>query len=114
MDPLWLLKGEYEAPGWGPLEKDARDKKIDWLSFDRLAWVLVRAKDPPTQYEGLVPTEPADGLYVDGQGRPAYVVGRQLVPGAKEVLATLGEKAEKLLEELGDPDAVLQRLGRAY
>ena len=25
MDPIWLLKGPHDAPGWVSLESDARD-----------------------------------------------------------------------------------------
>lgn len=112
MDPLWLLEGPYEAPGWGPLEKDARADKVDLLLFDRKAWALMRAAEAPTAYAGLVPTTPPDGLYLDDQGRGVYVVAGRAVSGPREVLATLGPQAEELLKKLGDPDAVLERLGR--
>ncbi len=114
MEPLWLLKGPYEAPGWGPLEADARGKKIDLLVFDRAAWALLRAPEAPARYDGLAATVPADGLYLDDQGRGIYVVAGRQVTGAAEVLATLGPQAQELLQKLGDPDAVLERLGRVY
>jgi hypothetical protein len=113
MDALWLLRGPHEAPGWGPLEGDARGKKIDVLLFDRAAWALVRAPGPPS-YPGLVPAAPADGLYLDDQGRGVYVAGGQVVQGPLDVLATLGPQAQELLGKVGDPDAVLDRLGRVY
>lgn len=114
MDALWLLKGPYEAPGWKPLEADSRAKKIDLLLFDRAAWAMVRAPAAPTAYEGLAPSTPADGLYLDPDGRGVYVVGGSQVQGPQEVLATLGPKAEELLRKIGDPDTVLERLGRVY
>lgn len=114
MDALWLLEGPHGAPGWGPLEGDARGEKIDVLVFDRAAWALVRAPQAPTQYPGLVPTEPRDGLYLDDQGRGVYVVGGRLVQGPEEVVAALGPQAQELLRKLGDADAVLDRLGRVY
>ncbi len=114
MDALWLLKGPHQAPGWGPLEGDARGQAIDLLLFDRAAWALVRAPEAPTKYQGLVPTPPPDGLYLDDQGRGVYVVGGQTVPGPREVLATLGPQAQELLRKIGDPDTVLERLGRVY
>ena len=114
MDRLWLLEGPHEAPGWGPLEGDARGNRIDVRLFDRAAWALVRAPEPPTNYEGLVPKAPPDGLYLDSQGRPVYVAGGQEVGGAREVLATLGPQAQELLQKIGDPDTVLERLGRVY
>ncbi|HEY6098957.1 MAG TPA: hypothetical protein VIW03_05980 [Anaeromyxobacter sp.] len=112
MDALWLLQGPYEAPGWKPLEADSRAKKVDLLLFDRAAWALVQAPAAPSQYEGLAPTVPPDGLYLDDQGRGIYVVGGRQVRGAREVLATLGPEAQELLEKIGDADTVLERLGR--
>ncbi len=114
MDPVWLLKGPYEAPGWKPLEADARANRIDVLLFDRAAWALMRSPEAPTRYEGLAASVPADGLYLDDQGRGVYVVGAALVPGPKDVLASLGREAEELLRKYGDPDAVLERMGRVY
>jgi hypothetical protein len=112
MDALWLLEGPREAPGWGPLEKDSRAEKIDLLLFDRSAWALLRAAEAPRGYPGLVPTAPPDGLYLDDQGRGVYVVGGKMVPGPREVIAALGPQAQELLQKIGDPDAVLDRLGR--
>jgi len=112
MDALWLLQGPYEAPGWKALEADSRAKKVDLLLFDRAAWALLQAPSAPTQYDGLVPTTPPDGLYLDDQGRGIYVVAGRQVPSAKEVLAALGAPARELLQKIGDPDTVLERLGR--
>jgi len=112
METLWLLEGPHEAPGWGPLEGDARGKKIDVLLFDRAAWALVRAEAAPAGYEGLVPTVPPDGLYLDDQGRGVYVAGGAQVQGPQDVLARLGTPAQELLQKIGDPDTVLERLGR--
>ncbi len=114
MDAIWLLKGPYDAPGWKPLETDARADKIDVLLFDRAAWALMRAPEAPTRYEGLAASVPADGLYLDDQGRGIYIVGAQLVQGPKDVLATLGPQAQELLQKYGDPDVVLERMGRVY
>ena len=114
MDPVWLLKGEYDAPGWRNLERDSKADEVDLLHFDRLAWALVRAADPPDHYEGLEPSRPADGLYVDGQGRPVYLVDCRTVAGPFDVIAALGEEAVSMLEDLGDPDLVLERMGRAF
>ncbi len=114
MERLWLLKGAYEAPGWRPLEADSRANKVELLLFDRAEWALVNAAEPPTQYEGLVPKVPADGLYLDDQGRGFYLVGAKLVKGAAEVLATLGPQAQEMLRKIGDADTVLHRLGRVF
>ena len=114
MDPLWLLKGRHDAPGWKQLEADSRGDKIDLLLFDRAAWALVRAPEAPQQYPGLPPEPPPDGLYLDDQGRTVYVAGGREVSGPREVLAVLGPQAEELLRKHGDPDTVLERLGRVY
>jgi len=112
MDALWLLEGPHEAPGWQALERDSKAKAIDLLIFDRAAWALMRAPEAPAGYAGLVPTVPADGLYLDEHGRGVYVAGGVTVPGPREVLAALGPEAAELLRKLGDPDTVLDRLGR--
>jgi hypothetical protein len=114
MDALWLLQGPPTAPGWGPLEADTRGQKIDLLLFDRSSWALVRAPAAPTAYEGLAPRTPPDGLYLDDQGRGVYVVDGRQVDAASDVLATLGPPAQELLARVGDPDVVLERLGRVY
>jgi hypothetical protein len=112
---LWLLKGEHIVPGWGPLEEDAKSGKVAVVIFDRVeGWALVRAEERVDGYEGLVPEAPRDGLYVSEHGYPIYVVGQEEVRTAREVVAAIGERAETLLDELGDPDTVLQRLGYAY
>ncbi len=41
-------------------------------------------------------------------------MGAKLVQGPREVLATLGAPAEELLQKYGDPDVVLERLGKVY
>jgi hypothetical protein len=114
MDRLWLLKGTPDAPGWIRLEQEARAKQIEVPHFDRDAWALMRAPAAPTDYEGLTPTEPPDGLYLDNHGRPLYLVGGRETPSARSVVKALGTEAEALLAKIGDPDLVLERLGRCY
>lgn len=114
MDAIWLLQGGHEAPGWGPLEADARANKVDLLLFDRDAWALIRAAEAPTCYEGLEPVVPRDGLYLDNTARSIYLVAGRAVDRAEDVLATLGPQAQDLLARLGDADVVLERLGRVY
>ena len=102
-------------PGWQPLEADAREGKTAVVIFDRGAgWALVRSVTPPEGYDGMTTKPPKDGLYVSEHGYPIYVVAQQQVPGARNVISAIGEEAETLLEETGDPDTVLQRLGYAY
>jgi hypothetical protein len=112
MERLWLLEGSPEAPGWGPLESDARAGKAEVLLFDRTAWALLRAAEAPAGYPGLAPGDPPDGLYLDPQGRGLYLVGGAIVQGPLQVIAALGPEAKELLGRIGDPDAVLERLGR--
>jgi hypothetical protein len=112
---LWLLRGDRSVPGWGPLEADARSEKIAVVIFDRDAgWALIRSGERVDGYEGMIPEPPRDGLYVSEHGYPIYVVAQQEVSNANKVIATIGEPAETLMEEIGDPDTVLQRLGYAY
>jgi len=114
MERLWLLKGDHDAPGWKALQRDAKEQTLDWVIFDRDAWCLVRAEEAPTQYEGLEPTEPQTGLYMDHQGNSVAVFEGKLVPGPEALIEKLGGEAKELLEQLGDPLAVLDRLGKAY
>jgi hypothetical protein len=114
MDPLWLLRGDRFAPGWKLLEEESKADKIDLVVFDREGWALMRASEPPTKYEGMEPTKPADGLYVSEQGYPIYVVDGKEVPGPDPLIKALGKEAEEMLEQIGDPIVVLQRLGKAY
>ena len=114
MEPLWLLRGPYEAPGWKLLEADSKAGKVDLLVFDRAAWALLRAPQPPAQYEGLPASTPPDGLYLDDHGRGVYVADGRQVQGPAEVLDRLGAQAEELLARIGDPDTVLERLGRVF
>ncbi len=114
MDALWLLRGLRSAPGWGALETDARTDKVDVALFDREGWALIRAPEAPLSYEGLTPASPADGLYLDSDGRSVYLVAGQEVRGPREVIAALGPEANELLKKIGDPDIVLERLGRVY
>jgi hypothetical protein len=114
MNKLWLLKGNRDAPGWRLLEEESKADKVDLVIFDREGWALLRTSDPPTKYEGLVPEEPADGMYVSEQGFPVYIVDCEEVEGPGNVIRALGREAEDLLKKIKDPDAVLQRLGRAF
>lgn len=114
MKKLWLLRGRPEAAGWLPLENDARSGALDVVLFDRDRWALVRADEPPAGYQGLAAEPPADGLYLDGQGRPLHLLGGELVPSARPIVKALGAEAEALLEQLGDADLVLERLGKVY
>ena len=111
---LWLLKGKRGVPGWKDLEQDSKADKIDVVIFDPLAWALVEQDEAPSGYEGLEAGPPDDGLYINPTGVPFYMVDGKRVDSANDVIAALGDEAVKLLEKLGDPDTVLERLGRTY
>ncbi len=113
-EQLWLIKGPHDAPGWRELEKGAKDGTLNWRLFDRDGFVLVLAAEPPSGYDGFTVAPPADGLYLDQQGRPVYVVGAREVRDGYRVIDALGPDAQRLLDELEDPDAALQRLGRVF
>lgn len=114
MDPLWLLKGNADAPGWIQLEVESRAEQIDVIMFDRDAWALMYAAEPPTKYEGLTPQAPPDGVYLDNHGRPCYVAERREVHSARAVIKVLGVEAEEMMKKVGDPVIALDRLGRSY
>jgi hypothetical protein len=111
---LWLIKGDHDAPGWQALREDVQEEKIDVVHLDPRVWAVVAADEPPAGYDGLEAVEPADGIYVDPQGNPLYLVACQMVAGPREVIAALGDEAESLLDRVKDPDRVLELLGRAF
>lgn len=114
MSSYWLVKGNLDAPGWNVLRKDYEDEKIEIVHLDPNVWAMVEADDPPDGYEGLKSEEPADGLYLDPQGNALYMVGGAVVTTAEAVVASLGDDAKAMLEKIGDPHIVLQRMGRAF
>ena len=77
-------------------------------------WAILRSDQQPQGYQGLSAAEPTDGMYLDPNGSPLYLANGQVVAGAREVISALGVDAEKLLERLGEPEAVLEHLGRAF
>ncbi len=114
MPTYWLLKGALDAPGWNVLRKDYEDEKIEIVHLDPKVWAVIEADDPPLGYDGLTATEPPDGVYIDPNGSPLYMVGGAVVRTAKEVVAASGDKARAMLDEIGDAHTVLERIGRAY
>lgn len=114
MAKLWILNGNLEAPGWQTLRSDHEAEKVDIVHLDPRVWALISADEPPAGYEGLTPGEPVDGVYVDPNGSPLYLVNGAVVADATSVVQALGEQATSLLETLGDADRVLERLGRAF
>ena len=114
MDRLWLLKGRHNVPGWKGLQADSKAETLDVVLFDRDKWALIMAEEPPTGYEGFEVSGPPDGLYVDHNGNSVCILAGAMVPQPEQVIEALGDEATSLLEKLGDPILVLERLGRAY
>ena len=114
MSVVWLLKGAPDAAGWNTLQADSMQKKINVISFDRDRWALVQADEPPEGYDGLEPTEPPDGVYLDGYGRPVFLVGRREVHSGRAVIEALGDDARELMDKVGDAVLALDRLGRSF
>lgn len=114
MSRLWLLKGDHDAPGWKTLRADHEAEKVSIVHLDPPVWAILEADEAPAGYEGLVAGDPADGLYLDPNGSPLYVVGCHTVRRAADVVRALGGEADSLMERLKDADAVLDRLGRVF
>jgi len=114
MSRLWLLRGARSAPGWRALRADQQADTVDVVHLDPLVCALVRAAEAPDGYDGLAAAGPPDGLYLDPNGSPMYLVGGQPVPGPMDVIRALGDEARSLLETVRDPDIVLDRLGRVF
>lgn len=114
MSKYWLLKGDLGAPGWNALRKDYDDKKIEIVHLDPKVWAMIEADDAPSGYDGLTAVEPADGLYLDPNGNALYLVNGAVVRTPEEVITALGNEATTLLEKIGDPQTVLQRMGRSF
>lgn len=114
MSRLWLLKGALDAPGWKTLRADHEEEKVAIVHLDPPVWALIEADDPPDGYDGLVAAAPGDGLYIDPNGSPLYVVDSHTVRGAMDVIRALGPDAQSLLERIKDPVTVLERLGRVF
>ena len=114
MSRLWLLKGDLDAPGWQMLRKAQEDEKVDIIHLDPKVWAILQADEPPTEFEGLHPSDPADGLYLDPNGSPLYLANGAVAASPEEVIRALGEKAVALYEEINDGHTVLERLGRVF
>jgi hypothetical protein len=114
MARLWILRGDHDAPGWQALRGDHEGEKVDIVHLDPHVWAILRSDQQPQGYQGLSAAEPTDGMYLDPNGSPLYLANGQVVAGAREVISALGVDAEKLLERLGEPEAVLEHLGRAF
>jgi hypothetical protein len=114
MGKIWIMRGDLEAPGWQALRQDYQDEKIDIIHLDPKVWAIVNADQAPSGYEGLHAEAPQDGMYIDPNGSPLYLVDGRVVQSADEVLAALGEDAAAMKEKAGDATTALERLGRVF
>ncbi len=114
MAKLWILRGAHEAPGWNQLRKAYEDEKVDIIHLDAMVWAIIDADEAPTEFEDLRAEEPADGMYIDPNGSPLFLVGGAVVTSAEAVVETLGQDARDLLADVGEGTVVLERLGKVY
>jgi hypothetical protein len=114
MSKLWILRGAHEAPGWNALRKDYEDEKVDIIHLDAKVWAVIDADREPAGYEGLHAEEPEDGMYIDPNGSPLFLFGGKVLPTAEALVSALGRRAEQLMEQTGQAETVLERLGMVY
>ena len=114
MAKLWIVRGAHEAPGWDQLRKAYDEEKVDIIHLDARVWAIIDAEDEPTAYDGLTAREPADGMYIDPNGSPLYLVDGEIVKSAEAVIGALGPEAQQMLENTGNAETVLERLRMGY
>ena len=110
----WILRGPHEAPGWNQLRKAYEDEKVDIIHLDAKVWAIINADEEPTGYEGLNAHEPADGMYIDPNGSPLFLVGGEIWASAEATIEALGPEAQEMLNETGDAEAALQRMRKVF
>ena len=114
MATIWILRGDHEAPGWQELRKAYEEEKVEIIHLDAKVWAIIDAKKEPTGFEGLSASRPADGMYIDPNGTPLFLVDGRVATTAKEVIEGLGSEALEMLEKTGDAETALERLGKVY
>jgi len=114
MSQLWILRGAHEAPGWNELRKDYEDEKVEIIHLDAKVWAIIDAEEEPTGYDGLHSEEPADGMYIDPNGTPLFLFEGRVIPTAAGLIEALGSKAVELMEQTGQAETALERLGMVY
>lgn len=114
MATLWILRGDHEAPGWNELRKAYDEKKVEIIHLDAKVWAIIDAEEEPSGYQDLTASRPADGMYIDPNGTPLYLVGGNIVTSAEEVIDGLGQEARDMMGKTGDAGTVLERLGKVY
>jgi hypothetical protein len=114
MATIWILRGDHEAPGWQELRTAYEDEKVEIIHLDAKVWAIIDSEEEPTGYEGLTASQPADGMYIDPNGTPLYLVGGNIVTSAEELIQGLGQDAKDMMEKVGDAGRALERLGKIY
>jgi hypothetical protein len=114
MSKLWILRGDHDAEGWKTLRSDHDEEQVDIVHLDAKVWAVIRADDAPTKYEGLHPAEPSDGMYLDPNGSPLYLVGGEIVKSPEQVVAALGDEARQMMDQIGDAVTVIERMRKAF
>jgi hypothetical protein len=114
MAKIWILRGAHEAPGWNELRKAYEDEKVDIIHLDAKVWAIIQADEEPSGYDGLSASEPSDGMYIDPNGSPLYLVNGAVVKSAEEVIEGLGDTAREMYSKSGDAQVALERLGRVF
>lgn len=114
MGKLWIMLGDLEAPGWKILREDYQNEKVEIIHLDPKVWAIVEADEPPGGYEGLRAESPADGMYIDPNGTPLFLLDGRILGSAEELVEGLGDEATDLLSRTGSAEAALERLGRVY
>ncbi len=114
MATIWILRGDHEAAGWQQLRTAYEEEKVEIIHLDAKVWAIIDAAEEPTGYEGLTASAPADGMYIDPNGTPLYLVGGNIVTSAEELIEGLGQDAGEMMEKVGDAGRALERLGKVY
>jgi hypothetical protein len=114
MAKLWIMLGDLEAPGWNTLRKDYQDEKVEIIHLDPRVWAIIEADSPPAGYEGLRAEDPADGMYIDPNGTPLFLVGGRVATSAVELIEALGREAIDMMAKTGDAETALEHLGKVY
>ena len=114
MAKLWILRGAHEAPGWNQLRKAYEDEKVEIIHLDAKVWAIIDAEEEPSGYEGLNAGDPADGMYIDPNGSPLFLVDGEILNSADAVIEALGAEAQEMFEKTGDAETALERLRKVF
>jgi len=113
----WILRGAHAAPGAPTNMASRNERKTDRFTGPPQKTLPRRSSTTmpsPTDYEDLHAEEAADGMYIDPNGTPLFLVGGTIVASAEAVVETLGQEAQDLLADVGEGIVVLERLGKVF